>query len=53
MSNKKEANENRADWMVHDPEACNFIHMQKYITDSLPGALQEYAGSGSIKIVCK
>lgn len=48
MSNKKEANENRSDWVVHDPEACNFIHMQKYLTDSLPGALQEYAGRETI-----
>ena len=49
MSNKKEANVNRSDCMVHDPDACNLYPMEEYLTNEMPDVLKEYAGRETIR----
>ena len=49
MSNKKEANVNRSDWMVHDPDACNLYPMEEYLTNEMPEVLREFASRETIR----
>ena len=42
MSNKKEANVNRSDCMVHDPDACNLYPMEEYLTNEMPVLVIKY-----------